>query len=160
MVKTKASGLKVIGVAQGVNLDLLGSREASIYGTNSLSDIETRLRQDAVQLTKLFDVPPIEIEFFQSNSEADYLGFVARPFAGLIINPGAWTHTSLALADRLRAVGTPFIETHISNIAAREAFRHQSFCAPHAAGVIFGLGIDSYRAALFALLLKIKDLSN
>lgn len=155
MVKSKPSS-KVIGVAQGVNLDLLGSRETSIYGAVNLADIELQLHQDLTHLTKIYNMSAVRIEFFQSNAESEFLDFIGRPFAGLIINPGAWTHTSIALADRLRAVGTPFIETHISNIAAREPFRHHSYCAPHATGVIYGLGPESYRAALFALLLKIK----
>lgn len=107
-------------------------------------------------LTKLFNIT-VEIEFFQTNVEHEFLQFIAKPFAGLIINPGAWTHTSVALADRLRAVGTPFIETHISNIAARESFRLHSYSAPHASGVIFGLGVESYRSALYALLLRLKN---
>ncbi len=90
--------------------------------------------------------------FCQSNSEADFLAFVARPWDGLIINPGAWTHTSLALADRLLATNVPFIETHISNVAAREAFRHHSYFSDVAQGVICGFGATSYELALQAAL--------
>lgn len=149
---------ETIGVANGVNLDLLGTRETAIYGSLTLREIEACLRADleSLQEKRKFKY---RLEFFQTNDEAEFLAFVSRPFAGLIMNPGAWTHTSLALADRLRATGTPFIETHLSNISAREPFRHHSYCAPHAAGVIYGLGLESYRAALYALLQKLSATS-
>lgn len=154
MGKRSIKATRIIGVAQGVNLDLLGQREPEVYGKLTLGAIEACLRADLARLQKETQAS-FELEFFQTNAEEEFLAFVSRPFAGLIMNPGAWTHTSLALADRLRATGVPFIETHISNISAREPFRHHSYCAPHAAGVIYGLGLESYRAALYALLQKL-----
>jgi 3-dehydroquinate dehydratase-2 len=147
---------ETIGVASGVNLDLLGKRETAIYGSLTLGEIETCLQADLETLQQK-QKSKYRLEFFQTNVESEFLAFISRPFAGLIINPGAWTHTSLALADRLRATGVPFIETHLSNVAAREPFRHHSYCAPHAAGVIYGLGLESYRAALYAMVLKLSN---
>ena len=159
MTKEKTKQKKIIGVAQGVNLDLLGQREVDIYGNLTLATIEDCLCKDLISLSAHLKIDGFVLEFFQSNSEADFLGFLSKPFAGLIINSGAWTHTSLAIADRLRATKVLYIETHISNIAARESFRHHSYTAPHAQGVIFGLGLDSYRAALYALLLRLSSKS-
>jgi len=155
MTKEKKRQKKIIGIAQGVNLDLLGKREIDIYGRITLSEIEDCLRTDLKNLSSVFEGDSYSLEFFQSNSESDFLNFVSKPFSGLIINSGAWTHTSLAIADRLRATQVPYIEAHISNVAAREPMRHQSFTAPHALGVIYGLGLESYRAALYALILKL-----
>jgi 3-dehydroquinate dehydratase-2 len=159
MTKEKTKQKKVIGVAQGVNLDLLGQREVDIYGNLTLATIEDCLSKDLVSLSAYLKIDGFILEFFQSNSEADFLNFLSKPFAGLIINSGAWTHTSLAIADRLRATKVPYIEAHISNIAARESFRHHSFTAAHAQGVVFGLGLESYRAALYALLLRLSPKS-
>jgi 3-dehydroquinate dehydratase-2 len=155
MTKESSKHQKIIGVAQGVNLDLLGQREADIYGNITLTAIEECLRKDLINLKNYFKTETFKLEFFQSNNESEFLGFLSKPFSGLIINSGAWTHTSLAIADRLRATKVPFIETHISNIAARETFRQHSYTAAHAQGVIFGLGLESYRAALYALVLKL-----
>lgn len=156
--REKVNRSNVIGIAHGVNLDLLGTRETSIYGNLTLADIERCLRQDLADLQKIIPCD-FQLEFFQSNVESDFLLFVSRHFAGLIINPGAWTHTSLALADRLRATGVPFIETHLSNISAREPYRHHSYCAPHALGVVYGLGLESYRSALYALIRRLSSSS-
>lgn len=155
MTKEKKKQKKVIGVAQGVNLDLLGQREIDIYGSLTLATITDFLRKDLIKLSALLEADSFSLEFFQSNNEADFLSFLSKPFSGLIINSGAWTHTSLAIADRLRATKVPYIEVHISNIAARESFRHHSYTAAHAEGVIFGLGLESYRSALYALMLRL-----
>ena len=158
MTKEVLKHQKVIGVAQGVNLDLLGQRETDIYGNITLASIEESLRKDLINLKTHFKHETFKLEFFQSNNESEFLAFLSKPFSGLIINAGAWTHTSLAIADRLRAIKTPYIETHISNIAARETFRQHSYTAAHAQGVIFGLGLDSYRAALYALMLRLSSI--
>jgi 3-dehydroquinate dehydratase-2 len=156
MTKEKTKQRKVIGIAQGVNLDLLGQREVDIYGGMTLASIEDCLRKDLKSLSAYLKVDGFSLEFFQSNSEVEFLEFLSNQFSALIINSGAWTHTSLAIADRLRATKVPYIEAHISNIAARESFRHHSFTAPHAQGVIFGLGLESYRAALYAIMLRLR----
>jgi len=153
MTKMKTKQKCVIGVAQGVNLDLLGQREIDVYGNLTLGSIEDCLRVDLGNLSKYFEVEGCVLDFFQSNSESEFLAFLSKPFSGLIINSGAWTHTSLAIADRLRATKVPYIEVHISNIASRESYRHHSFTAADAQGVIFGLGLESYRSALYALML-------
>ncbi len=155
MTKVKTKQKKIIGVAQGVNLDLLGQREIDIYGNLTLASIEVCLRKDLLNLSTHFKTESFSLEFFQSNNEAEFLSFLSKTFSGLIINSGAWTHTSIAIADRLRATKVPYIEAHISNIAAREPFRHRSYTAPHAQGVIFGLGLESYRAALYVMMLRL-----
>lgn len=142
-------------ILNGVNLDLLGRREAQHYGNFSLADVESGLRGAAPALAAAAGLGAFELSFAQFNSETDFLAVLDQAWDGAVINAGAWTHTSLAIADRLRAHGLIFIETHISNIAAREPFRHQSFLAPIAAGVVYGLGQDSYRTALFALFCRL-----
>ena len=156
--KTKSSkqvGPRIL-VAQGVNLDLLGKREPEIYGAATLDDIETQLRADAPALARLAGVPGCELSFFQSNSEGEFLDHLSQGFDGILINPGAWTHTSLALADRLKGLSVPYVEVHLSNIAAREPMRHISLTAPTAQGCVSGLGIGSYRMGLLGLLLALK----
>jgi 3-dehydroquinate dehydratase-2 len=139
-------------VANGVNLDLLGQREPGVYGSTSLKSLEDRLRADVPRFEQWFDCH-LELTFFQTNHEGELLDkFSQKKWDGVVLNPGAWTHTSLALADRLRALQLRFVETHLSNVAARETFRHHSYCAPHAAGVVSGFGVNSYYAALFGLL--------
>ncbi len=142
-------------VAHGVNLDLLGQREADHYGAQTLKDVNAKIEAWGKKLAAAVGCELV-IEFFQSNEEAAFLQQLsAKKWDGIVINPGAWTHTSLALADRLKALGIPYVETHLSNIAARESFRHFSYSAPHAQGVIFGLGGESYLAALTGLVLKL-----
>lgn len=147
-------------VLNGVNLDLLGRREAQHYGTFSLADIEADLTAIAPKLADLAGFPGVKLAFAQTNSEAEFLAQLDHGWDGAVINAGAWTHTSLAIADRLRALALPFVEAHISNIAAREEFRHRSFLAPIATGVVFGLAKDSYRVALFGLLCRLAENQN
>ncbi len=144
-------------IANGVNLDLLGQRESEWYGQFTLQDIEKVLKHD-LDYFKTIIKNSIELEFFQSNDEKSFLEklsnfskkYSENGFA--IINPGAWTHTSLSLGDRLAALPLKFIECHISNPARREEFRRQSYVSKHALGIISGFGIESYRLALQALL--------
>ena len=142
-------------VANGVNLDLLGRREPHIYGQKGLDGLEAAVRSSAPTLAKAAGLAGCNLTFFQSNDEAAFLSQLDQNWDGILINPGAWTHTSLALADRLRALETPFVEVHLSNVAAREPFRHRSYSAPYARGVVHGLGLNSYLAGLFGLLLDI-----
>ncbi|RYZ58372.1 MAG: type II 3-dehydroquinate dehydratase [Proteobacteria bacterium] len=144
------SKLSVI-VAHGVNLDLLGRREPGIYGKHTLADIEAKLRQISPIFASAFSLPTVELTFFQSNHEGVFLDELSKPWDAAVINAGAWTHSSLALADRLVALSLPFVEVHISNLSAREEFRQKSFAARHAIGVCYGFGIDSYTAALSGL---------
>lgn len=153
--KSEKKARITILVAHGVNLDLLGQREAEHYGALTLAQLNAAVTEWAKNLARIVSCD-IVVEFYQSNEEAAFLNQLsAKKWDGIILNPGAWTHTSLALADRLKALQIPFIETHLSNIAARESFRHFSYSAPHAQGVVFGLGCESYLAALTGLVLKL-----
>lgn len=152
--KGGAGGLNArILVLHGPNLNLLGSREPGIYGRTTLADIhvamEARARADGVQ-----------IESFQSNSEGGLIDRVqaagAEGIEVIIINPGGYTHTSVALRDALAAVAIPFIEVHLSNIFARENFRQHSYFSDLAVGVISGLGAQGYELALEAALSHIR----
>jgi len=137
----------------GPNLNTLGRRQPEIYGSTTLPQIEERVRQRAGELGA-------EIEAFQSNVEGDIIEFLqqrAGEAAGALINPGAFTHYSLALRDALEATELPFIEVHISNIHAREEFRHHSVLADLAIGQVSGLGWRGYLAALEALVGILKE---
>lgn len=147
---SSSSDLKIL-IANGVNLDLLGRREPHIYGKHTLADVETRLRAVSAMLTKTFQLPTVHLHFFQSNHEGLFLDELSKGWDGALINAGAWTHTSLALADRLVALQLPFVEVHLSNLSKREEFRQHSYAAPHAAGVVYGFGVESYVAALSGL---------
>lgn len=140
--------MKRIAVLNGPNLDRLGKREPELYGSASLSDLEQALRGEFSGAA--------ELEFFQSNHEGDLIERVAdladRKCAGLVINPGALTHTSVALRDALLGARLPAIEVHISNIYRREEFRHKSLTAAACVAVISGLGFEGYHAAIRFLL--------
>lgn len=146
--------LNKILIANGVNLDLLGNREPDIYGTFNLVDLENQLVKFTDTFCKAFGLHKPQLEFFQSNSESKFIEKCAEAYDAIIINAGAWTHTSLALADRLKGVKARYIEVHISNVHAREEFRHKSFLSPGSAGVVSGCGLNSYTAALTVLLLS------
>lgn len=134
-------------ILHGPNLNLLGSREPSIYGTDTLAQIDGRLQAQA-------RAGGHELSCFQSNAEHELIEQVQRSrddgTALIVLNAGAFTHTSIALRDALAAVAIPFIEVHLSNVHAREAFRHHSYLSAIALGVIGGFGADSYRLALDA----------
>lgn len=136
-----------IVVINGPNLNLLGVREPGIYGAKTLADIEADLRASASGR--------VELQFRQSNSEGELVGFVQEAGlegAGIILNAGAYTHTSLALADAVKASKARMVEVHLSNVHARESFRHHSYLSPVAVGVIAGFGDRSYHLALEALM--------
>jgi len=137
---------KTILVLNGPNLNLLGTRQPEIYGKLTLAQIEKKVRVLAQELG-------VEIDFRQSNSEGDLVTWIqqaAGKFGAIVINPAAYTHTSLAMRDAIAAVGIPTIEIHISNIHKREQFRQHSFIAEVAVGQIAGFGADSYLLGLRA----------
>ena len=143
-------------VANGVNLDLLGEREVEHYGRFNLSDLETHLQGEAKKLSSWFSLSDLQLAFFQTNDQAAFLeALTGKDYDGLLINPAAWTHTSLALADRLAALDKPYVEVHISNLAQREPLRQKSLTAKHAAGVVYGFGMYSYVTGLLGLLNKL-----
>lgn len=134
-------------ILHGPNLNLLGTREPEVYGTMTLADIENALKEQAGKLD-------ITLRFFQSNHEGALVDQIhdARGWAaGIVINPGAYTHTSIALRDAIAGVGIPTVEVHLSNTHAREAFRHHSYIAPVAVGQVQGFGWRSYEVGLLAL---------
>jgi 3-dehydroquinate dehydratase-2 len=134
-------------VVNGPNLNLLGLREPGVYGHTTLGEIEARMRALAGELG-------LELSFVQSNSEGglvDAIQAAAGTAAAIIVNPAAYTHTSIAVRDALAAVGLPAVEVHLSNIHAREEFRQNSLTAPACRGVITGFGPESYLLALRAV---------
>ncbi len=138
-------------VINGPNLQLLGRRKAEFYGTGTLAELENTLRRVAAELA-------VEIEFLQSNHEGVLVDAIAEAigkFDGIVINPAAYTHTSIALRDALEAARIPAVEVHLSNINARDEFRKVSLTAPMCIGQIAGLGADSYEWALRALVKKL-----
>lgn len=140
-------------VVNGPNLNMLGIREPGVYGAATLADIQANL-------TELGDRLGAELHFFQSNHEGALLDEIHAAYGkrdGILINPGALTHTSVALRDGLAAVGLPFVEVHLSNIHKREAFRHVSLTAAVALGQISGFGAMSYELGLQALCRHIQD---
>ena len=140
--------MSVIHILNGPNLNLLGTREPTTDGSVTLADIETRLRALAA-------ARGAEITFRQSNHEGDLVTWIQEAGAAgepVILNAGAYTHTSIAIHDAIRGAKAHVIEVHLSNVHARESFRHQSFIAPVAAGVILGFGALSYELALEAVL--------
>ena len=129
-------------IINGPNLNLLGKREKNIYGDQSFDDYFSQLQQK---------YPQAELTYFQSNAEADIINKIHEvgfDIDGIIINAGAFTHTSVAIRDAIAGVTSPVIEVHISNVHAREEFRHKSYLSAVCKGVIFGFGLDSYRLAV------------
>ena len=133
--------MKII-IINGPNLNLLGKREPEVYGNESFENYFEQLK---TQFTTL------ELSYFQSNIEGeliDKLQEVGFTYDGIILNAGAYTHTSIGIADAIKAISTPVVEVHISNTFSRESFRHQSYISPNAKGVIIGFGLQSYELAL------------
>lgn len=137
--------MKKLLVIHGPNLNLLGTREPEVYGHMTLSDIDAALQTQAAS-------EGVEVESFQSNHEGALIDRIHQAkvdgLDGIVINPGAYTHTSIALRDALAAVSIPFVEVHMSNVYSREPFRHHSYFSDIAAGVIAGLGWKGYSYAL------------
>ena len=139
-------------VIHGPNLNLLGTREPEVYGSQTLADVNQRLQQQAQELG-------LALETYQSNHEGEIVEAIHRArgqHLAIIINPAAFTHTSVAVRDALAGVAIPFIEVHLSNVYQREPFRHHSFMSDLAVGVICGLGAYGYEAALSYWAQKLK----
>lgn len=144
--------MATVYVLNGPNLNLLGSRETAVYGAMTLADIEQLCAAAAKKHGH-------DIVFRQSNHEGelvDWLHEAREKAGGVVINPGAYTHTSIALQDAIRAIGVPVVEVHLSNIFAREEFRHHSYVSPVARGVICGLGPKGYELAIDGLASALK----
>ena len=134
-------------VINGPNLNLLGTREPEIYGAETLDDINCSLQGAAQKMA-------VSVQFFQSNSEGELVDAIQGAvgiFDGIIINPAAYTHTSIAIRDAIAAVAIPTVEVHLSNVYKREEFRHKSYIAPVALGQIAGFGSAGYKLALEGL---------
>lgn len=135
-----------IQIVNGPNLNLLGVREPGIYGSDSFESYLAKLREQ---------YPEVEIEYYQSNVEGELINKIQEvgfSFDGIVLNAGAYTHTSIALHDCIRAIKCPVVEVHISNVHQREDFRHHSFISAACKGVICGFGLNSYRLAIEGLL--------
>ncbi|WP_028891911.1 type II 3-dehydroquinate dehydratase [Tenacibaculum sp. 47A_GOM-205m] len=138
--------MKKIIIINGPNLNLLGKREPTIYGSNSFEDFFNELKDKN---------KTVVLEYFQSNIEGeiiDKLHEVGFDYHGIILNAAAYTHTSVGIGDAVKAIDTPVVEVHISNIHAREEFRHVSYIASNAKGVLFGFGLQGYELALQSFL--------
>ncbi len=136
--------MKKILIINGPNLNMLGTRQPEIYGDETLADVEERLEA-------LAESVGLDVEFFQSNHEGEIVTRIQQArtgYEGIIINAGGYTHTSVAIHDAIKMVGVPVVEVHISNIYAREEFRHHSLISPVAGGIIAGLGTRGYELAL------------
>lgn len=139
--------MKII-IINGPNLNLLGKREPEIYGNQTFEDYLNLLKTD---------FPNAELHYFQSNIEGEIIGKIQETgfnFDGIILNAGAYTHTSIGIGDAVKAVTTDVIEVHISNTFSRESFRHQSYISPNAKGIIIGFGLESYNLAIQSFLKK------
>ena len=149
--------MKTVLILNGPNLNLLGTREPGIYGATTLADVEAMCREVAAR-------HELAIDFRQSNHEGVLLdslheagrAFKAGTLLGVVFNAGAYTHTSLALHDAIKGIDAPVIEVHISNVHAREAFRHHSWLSPVAAGIVVGFGTDGYALAIDGLVMRAK----
>jgi dehydroquinase class II len=140
--------MKKIIIINGVNLNLLGIRETNIYGNISFKDFFITLQKD---------FPQCELSYFQSNIEGELINKLQEVgfcYDGIILNAGAYSHTSIALHDAIKAITTPVIEVHISNTFARETFRHKSFISPVAKGIILGFGLKGYSLAIESFLIN------
>ena len=138
--------MKKIQIINGPNLNLLGKREPTVYGNASFEVYLETLRKN---------YPELEISYFQSNIEGELLNKIHEvgfDYDGVILNAGAYTHTSIALYDAIKAVSTPVVEVHISNVHARESFRHESKISAACKGVILGFGLNSYKLAMESFL--------
>ncbi|MFM7426197.1 MAG: type II 3-dehydroquinate dehydratase [Elainella sp.] len=147
MEATVAAFESSILVLHGPNLNLLGLREPEVYGSTTLSAIDQMLRAEAESLQR-------QLSILQSNHEGALVDAIQAAYGqqqGILINPGAYTHTSVAIRDAIAGVGLPTVEVHLSNVYRREAFRHHSYIAPVAVGQISGFGAESYRLGLRAL---------
>ena len=143
---------KRVLVLNGPNLNMLGTREPGIYGAHTLGDVEALCQATGDELG-------LSIDFRQSNHEGELVTWIQQAQTGadaILINPAAYSHTSVAIHDALKAVGLPVAEVHLSNIHQREAFRHHSYVSAVAFGVICGFGVTGYRMALTALAEKLK----
>jgi 3-dehydroquinate dehydratase-2 len=137
--------MKKILVLNGPNLNLLGVREKSIYGDQSFEEYFELLKERFID---------VDLSYFQSNSEGniiDKLHEVGFDYDGIVLNAGAYTHTSVAIGDAIAGIKTPVVEVHISNVHQREAFRHHSYLSKNCKGVILGFGLDSYRLGIESL---------
>ena len=135
-------------ILNGPNLNLLGKREPGIYGASGFEDYYEELKGK---------FPEVEFDYFQSNIEGEMIGKIHEvgfSWDGIVLNAGAYTHTSVALQDAIRGVTTPVVEVHISNVHTREEFRHKSLISCACVGVICGFGLDSYRLAVEALMAR------
>ena len=135
--------MKII-IINGPNLNLLGKREPEVYGNETFESYFEKLQ---------LQFPTITLEYFQSNIEGEIITKIQEvgfTYDGIVLNAGAYTHTSVGIGDAVKAITTPVVEVHISNTFSRESFRHQSYISPNAKGVIIGFGLDSYELALRA----------
>jgi len=149
---TTTAPTTTVMVLNGANLNLLGTREPGVYGSATLADVEASCRAEGERLG-------VSVEFRQTNHEGELLDWVheggrrhaAGEVLGAVINPGAWTHTSVALRDAIAGARLPVVECHISNVHAREDFRHHSFISAVAAGIVIGFGVRGYPLAIAGL---------
>lgn len=133
--------MKII-IINGPNLNLLGKREPEVYGNKTFESYFEKLQ---------LQFPTIALEYFQSNIEGEIISKIQEvgfTYDGIVLNAGAYTHTSIGIGDAVKAITTPVVEVHISNTFSRESFRHQSYISPNAKGVIIGFGLDSYELAI------------